>query len=143
MITVIFLPCRCIGTVGDSIVWGKEHSHLSLKEIWNFSKHVTLMSGTWNGGMNIGSLFWIIFSFIYSVQSCFVTSLFILPVYSTSLTFGSGRENKKFLELILLQSYIHKNILVHFEFITNWNEGVVLCSPCVMHITSWLYPKVK
>jgi hypothetical protein len=31
---------------------------------------------------------------------------------------GGGRENKKFLELMYLQSHIYKNIPVSFDFIT-------------------------
>jgi len=31
-----------------------------------------------------------------------------------------------------LQSHIYKNIPVSFDFITTWNQGVFLCSPCIM-----------
>jgi len=30
-----------------------------------------------------------------------------------------------------LQSHIYKNIPVSFDFITTWNQGVFLCSPCI------------
>jgi hypothetical protein len=35
-----------------------------------------------------------------------------------SLPHGGGRENKKIIELIYLQSHIYKNIPVSFDFIT-------------------------
>ena len=31
-----------------------------------------------------------------------------------------------------LQSHIYKNIPVSFDFITTWNQGVFLCSPCTV-----------
>jgi hypothetical protein len=31
-----------------------------------------------------------------------------------------------------LQSHIYKNIPVSFDFITTWNQGVFLCSPCTI-----------
>ena len=31
-----------------------------------------------------------------------------------------------------LQSHIYKNILVSFDFITTWNQGVFSCSPCIL-----------
>jgi len=30
-----------------------------------------------------------------------------------------------------LQSHIYKNIPVSFDFITTWNQGAFLCSPCI------------
>ena len=32
-----------------------------------------------------------------------------------------------------LQSHIYKNIPVSFDFITTWNQGVFLCSPCILY----------
>ena len=37
-----------------------------------------------------------------------------------------------------LQSHIYKNIPVSFDFITTWNEGVFLCSPCIFTSFVWL-----
>ena len=85
LISVIFIPCRCKVTVGDSIVWGKEPCHVSFKEIWNFIKHITLMSGTWNGEMNNGSLFWIFFLLSYTVF-CLVMFCLIF-IYSSSIQY--------------------------------------------------------
>ena len=31
-----------------------------------------------------------------------------------------------------LQSHIYKNIAVSFDFITTWNQGVFLCTPCIL-----------
>jgi len=31
-----------------------------------------------------------------------------------------------------LQSHIYKNIPVSFDFINTWNQGVFLCSPCML-----------
>jgi len=31
-----------------------------------------------------------------------------------------------------LQSHIYKNIPVSFDFITTWNQGVFLCSSCII-----------
>ena len=41
---------------------------------------------------------------------------------------------QKFLELMYLQSHFYKNIPVSFDFITTSNQGVFLCSPCIMYI---------
>jgi hypothetical protein len=41
-------------------------------------------------------------------------------------------EKLKFFELMYLQSHIYKNIPVSFDFITTWNQGVLLCSPCTI-----------
>jgi len=35
-------------------------------------------------------------------------------------------------QLMYLQSHIYKNIPVSFDFITTWNQGVFLCSPCIL-----------
>ena len=32
-----------------------------------------------------------------------------------------------------LQSHIYKIIAISFDFITTWNQGVFLCSPCTIH----------
>jgi hypothetical protein len=32
-----------------------------------------------------------------------------------------------------LQSYIYKNIPASFDFITTLNQGVFLCSPCILY----------
>jgi len=43
-----------------------------------------------------------------------------------------------------LQSHIYKNIPVSFDFITTWNQGVFLCSPCIWftgNICSLMLPK--
>jgi len=37
-----------------------------------------------------------------------------------------------YLQLMYLQSHIYKNIPVSFDFITTWNQGVFLCSPCII-----------
>ena len=38
-----------------------------------------------------------------------------------------------YLQLMYLQSHIYKkNIPVSFDFITTWNEGLFLCSPCIV-----------
>ena len=36
-----------------------------------------------------------------------------------------------YLQLMYLQSHIYKNIPVSFDFISTWNQGVFLCSPCI------------
>jgi len=36
-----------------------------------------------------------------------------------------------YLQLMYLQFHIYKNIPVSFDFITTWNQGVFLCSPCI------------
>ena len=51
-----------------------------------------------------------------------------------------GTTNPKFLELMYLQlmylqSHIYENIPVSFDFITTWNQGVFLCSPCISLIS--------
>jgi hypothetical protein len=37
-----------------------------------------------------------------------------------------------------LQSHIYKNIPVSFDFITTWNKGVFLCSPCTIQLILWI-----
>ena len=39
-----------------------------------------------------------------------------------------------YLQLMYLQFHIYKNIPVSFDFITTWNQGVFLCSPCIKHV---------
>jgi len=34
-----------------------------------------------------------------------------------------------------LQSHIYKNIPVSVDFITTWNQGVFLCSPCIWNVS--------
>jgi len=36
-----------------------------------------------------------------------------------------------------LQSHIYKNITVSFDFITTWNQGVFLCSPCIWNLYNY------
>ena len=33
-----------------------------------------------------------------------------------------------------MQSDIYKNIPISFDFITTWNQGVFLCSPCIISV---------
>ena len=37
-----------------------------------------------------------------------------------------------YLQLMYLQSHIYKNTPVSFDFISTWNQGVFLCSPCII-----------
>ena len=42
-----------------------------------------------------------------------------------------------------LQSHIYKNIPVSFNFITNWNQGLFLCSPCTLFFEQLSMSKIR
>jgi len=45
-----------------------------------------------------------------------------------------------------LQSHIYKNIPVSFDYITTWNQGVFLCSPCISFLETaqqQLFPSIR
>ena len=44
-----------------------------------------------------------------------------------------------YLQLMYLQSHIYKNIPVSFDFITTWNQGVFLCSPCILKYKTFVH----
>jgi hypothetical protein len=46
-----------------------------------------------------------------------------------------------FLELIYMQSHIYINIPISFDFITTWNQGVFLCSPCIIILLLVIFHK--
>jgi hypothetical protein len=50
------------------------------------------------------------------------------------ISLPSGGRRETFLQLMYLQSHIYKNILVCFDFVTTWNQGVLLCSPCILGV---------
>jgi hypothetical protein len=75
-------------------------------------------------------------STVWTQKHSLISSSYKVKTYWDILTKLVGtvaQTHHKFLELMYLQSHIHKNISVSFDFITTWNQGVFLCSPCISH----------
>jgi len=111
----------CIVSIFQYTGWTQKNSLISssyeIITYWNIAFHCPLMAV---GGGN-KKFIDLMYLKLMHLQLMYLQLMYLQLMYLQLM----------YLQLMYLQYHIYKNIPVSFDFITTWNQGVSLCSPCI------------